>query len=155
VVTHLIDAFNMLESVNKAMGEWIEKSIASHNLTVLDFRILDILAQGAVATTSQCARHLNIMPSKISLSTEKLEKAGFVQRRRDRPDRRMVALQLSDEGLEIFELALGTLNERWQNVLSNVGSDVIQMAALFAGPTLAPIGVLVKNSLRERNSTVK
>ncbi|MEB2514118.1 MarR family transcriptional regulator [Pseudomonas sp. YuFO20] len=155
MVTHLIDAFNVLESVNKAMAEWMEKSIASHNLTVLDFRILDSLAQGAVATTSQCASHLNIIPSKISLSTEKLEKAGFVQRRRDRPDRRMVALQLSDEGLEIYELALHALNERWQNLLGNVGTDVMQMAALFAGPTLTPIGALIKKSLRERNSTVK
>jgi DNA-binding MarR family transcriptional regulator len=155
VVTHLIDAFNMLESVNKAMGEWIEKSIASHNLTVLDFRILDSLAQGTVATTNQCAQHLNSMPSKVSLSIENLEKVGFVQRRRDRPDRRLVALQLSDEGLEIYELALDALNDRWQNVLSNVGTDVMQMAALFAGPTLVPIGELIKKSLRERNSTVK
>jgi DNA-binding MarR family transcriptional regulator len=155
VVTNLIDAFNVLESVNKAMGEWIEKSVASHNLTVLDFRILDSLAQGAVATTSQCAQQLNIMPSKVSLSIEKLEKVGLVQRRRDRPDRRMVALQLSDEGLEIYGLALDVLNERWQNVLSNVGTDVMQMAALFAGPALVPIGELIKNSLQERNSTVK
>jgi DNA-binding MarR family transcriptional regulator len=155
VVTHLIDAFNVLESVNKAMGEWIEKSIASHNLTVLDFRILDSLAQGAVTTTSQCASHLNIMHSKISLSTEKLERAGFVQRRRDRPDRRMVALQLSDEGLEIYELALDALNEQWQNLLGSVGTDVMRMAALFAGPTLVPIGKLIKNSLQERNSSVK
>jgi DNA-binding MarR family transcriptional regulator len=155
VVTHLIDAFNVLESVNKAMGEWMEESIASHNLTVLDFRILDGLAQGAVATTSQCSSHLNIMPSKISLSTEKLEKAGFVQRRRDRPDRRMVALQLSDEGLELYELALHALNERWQDLLGDVGTDVMQLAALFAGPTRAPIGALIKNSLREKHSTVK
>jgi hypothetical protein len=146
VVTHLIDAFNVLESVNKAMGEWMEESIASHNLTVLDFRILDGLAQGAVATTSQCSSHL---------STEKLEKAGFVQRRRDRPDRRMVALQLSDEGLELYELALHALNERWQDLLGDVGTDVMQLAALFAGPTRAPIGALIKNSLREKHSTVK
>ncbi|MDF9773208.1 transcriptional regulator, SarA/Rot family [Pseudomonas baetica] len=152
--THLIDAFNVLESINKAMGDWIESSIVSHNLAVLDFRILDSLAQGNAATMDQCARHLNITPSKISLSVEKLEKVGYVQRRRDRPDRRMVFLQLSDEGLEIYELALSTLNERWRNVLSNVGTDVKRMAALFAGPTLTPVGDLVKNLLRERSSTV-
>ena len=154
MVTHLIDAFNVLESVNKAMGDWIESSIASHNLSVLDFRILDSLAQGTAATTDQCARHLNIMPSKVSLSVEKLEKRGFVQRRRERPDRRMVFLELSDEGLEIYELALNAVNERWQTVLSNVGTDVMQIAALFTAPTLAPVGDFVKKLLRERSSTV-
>jgi DNA-binding MarR family transcriptional regulator len=154
VATHLIDAFNVLESVNKAMGRWMENSMASHNLTVLDFRVLDSLAQGAVATTSQCAQYLNTMPSKVTMSTEKLEKAGLVQRRRERPDRRVVALQLSDEGLEMYELALRALNERWQTLLGNVSADVMQLAALFAGPTLAPIGALIKNSLRERHSTV-
>ncbi|MHC8350949.1 transcriptional regulator, SarA/Rot family [Pseudomonas sp. RT4P38] len=154
MVTHLIDAFNVLENVNKAMGDWIESSIASHNLSVLDFRILDSLVQGTAASTDQCARHLNIMTSKVSLSVEKLAKLGFVQRRRDRPDRRMVFLELSDEGLEIYELALNSLNERWRTLLSNVGTDVMQMAALLAAPTSAPVGDLVKNFLRERSSTV-
>jgi hypothetical protein len=54
---------------------------------------------------------IDIMPSRVSLIIEKLENFGCVQRRRDRPDRRLIVLQLSDEGLEVYELALKALND--------------------------------------------
>lgn len=149
--THLIDAFNILESANKTMGQWIEEAVASQNLTLMDFRILDSLAQGTALTTEQCSQQLNAMSSKVALSIDKLEKAGFVQRRREKLDRRKVMLQLTDQGLEIYELALDSLVMRWQNALSNVGADALQIPALFAGSQLAPIFKLVKN-LIQKNS---
>ncbi|WLH38260.1 MarR family transcriptional regulator [Pseudomonas sp. FP2196] len=147
--THLIDAFNVLESVNKTVDEWIEQVVASQNLSLTDFRILDSLAQGTALTTEQCSQHLNVMSSKVAFRVDKLEKLGFVHRRREKPDRRIVTLQLSDQGLEIYELALGALIERWQNASSNVGAEVLKITALFAGLHLAPIAKLIKNILRE------
>lgn len=149
--THLIDAFNALESLNKTMGQWIEEAVASQNLTLMDFRILDGLAQGTALTTEQCSQHLNVISSKIAQSIDKLEKSGFVQRRREKPDRRKVMLQLTDQGLEIYELALDALFGRWQNSLSNVGAEVLQITALFAGSHLAPVARLVKNLLKKNS----
>ncbi|EJM06386.1 MULTISPECIES: MarR family winged helix-turn-helix transcriptional regulator [unclassified Pseudomonas] len=147
--THLIDTFNILESVNKAMGQWIEEAVANQNITLMDFRILDSLAQGTALTTEQCSQHLNIISSKIAQSIDKLEKSGFVQRRREKPDRRKVMLQLTDQGLEIYELALGALYGRWQNSLNNIGADVLHITALFAGSDLAPIAKLGKKLLQK------
>jgi DNA-binding MarR family transcriptional regulator len=149
VATHLIDVFNVLESINKMMGQWIEEVVASQNLTLIDFRILDSMAQGTALTMNQCSQHLNVMSSKVSLRIDKLEKLGFVQRRREKPDRRIVTLQLSDLGLEIYELAVGSLFEQWQNALNNVGADVLRITALFAGSHQAHIARLVKKLLRE------
>lgn len=145
--THLIDTFNILESVNKAMGQWIEEAAASQNLTLLDFRILDSLAQGTALTTEQCSQHLNVISSKIARSIDKLEKSGFVQRRREKPDRRLVTLQLSDKGLESYEVALGSLIERWKSASNGVGAEVLKITALFEGLQGALIAKLVKSLL--------
>jgi DNA-binding MarR family transcriptional regulator len=110
----------------------------------MDFRILDSLGQGTALNTEQCSQHLSVMSSKVALRIDKLQKSGFVQHQRERPDRHMVTLQLTDQGLEIYELALETLSGRWQGALSNVGADVLQITAIFAGSQLAPIAKLVK-----------
>jgi DNA-binding MarR family transcriptional regulator len=149
VHTHLIDAFNILENINKTMGQWIEEAVDSQNLTLLDFRILDSLAQGTALTTEQCSQNLNTISSKVTQRIDKLEKSGFVQRRREKLDRRKVMLQLTDQGLEIYELALATLLGRWRNSLSDVGADVLQITALFAGSNLAPIARLVKTLVQK------
>jgi DNA-binding MarR family transcriptional regulator len=117
----------------------------------MDFRILDSLGQGTTLTTEQCSQHLSVMSSKVALRIDKLQKSGFVQYQRERPDRHMVTLQLTDQGLEIYELALETLSGRWQSALSNVGADVLQITAIFAGSQLAPIAKLVKNLLQKNS----
>jgi DNA-binding MarR family transcriptional regulator len=152
VGTHLIAAFNVLDGVNKAMADWIEKAVAGHSLTALEFRALDGMANGAINSASRCSRYLNIMPTKASLIMEKLERCGYVQRRRDRPDRRLIVLQLTDEGLEAYELALKSLTEEWAGVLSNVGADVMQMIKLFTGPFITPVGELIEKSLQVADS---
>jgi DNA-binding MarR family transcriptional regulator len=151
VITRLVDAFNTLDSINKAMADWLENSITSCNLTLLELRILDSLAQGVATTAVQCSQQLNAMSSKVTLSIENLEKAGLVQRVRAKPDRRLVVLQLSDEGLEIYEHALRAIDDQWKKVMSNAGADVMQMAAVFAGQSLVPIPKLITSVLRERS----
>lgn len=149
MAAHLIDAYNAIDGINKVMGQWIEEVVASHNLSLIDFRILDSLAQGTAMNTEQCSQHLNITSSKIASSIDKLEKLGFVQRRREKPDRRVVMLDLSDQGLEIYEIALGSLFDQWQNSISNVGAEILKISEFFAGLHLAPIVKLAKNLLRE------
>jgi DNA-binding MarR family transcriptional regulator len=113
----------------------------------MDFRILDSLAQGTALTTEQCSQHLNVISSKIARSIDKLEKSGFVQRRREKPDRRLVTLQLSDKGLESYEVALGSLIERWKSASNGVGAEVLKITALFEGLQGALIAKLVKSLL--------
>jgi DNA-binding MarR family transcriptional regulator len=154
VGTHFITAFNVLEGVNKAMAEWLEKVLSVHSMTDLEFRALDGLANGAINSASMCSKYLSIAPIRSSLVMEKLERRGYVQRRRERPDRRLVVLQLSDEGLEAYELALISLSEAWNDILSNVGSDVMNMVKLFTGPAMLPVANLIKNTLQKSDLTI-
>lgn len=149
MIAHLLDAFNAVDGINKMLGRWIEEVVASHNLSLIDFRVLDSLVQGTAMNTEQCSKHLDITSSKIASSIDKLEKLGFVQRRREKPDRRVVMLELSDQGLEIYEIALGSLFDRWQNAISNVGVEILKITEFFAGLHLTPIVKLAKNLLRE------
>ncbi len=152
---HFIDAFNIIEMVNKAMCEWITKAVASQCLTVGEFRVLDSLANGVATTAIECSRHLHFLPSRVSIIVDQLVSHGYIQRRRDRPDRRLVVLQLSDGGLEVYDLALKSLSDHWEEGLTNIDANVMQIIRLLTNPTLAPFREVVQNSLRETDSIAK
>jgi DNA-binding MarR family transcriptional regulator len=131
VSAHFIDTFDVVENVNKALYEWITHTVADQNLTAMEFRIIDCLVSGKASNASQCSRHLRISQSKVSVTIDKLERLGYVQRKRDQPDRRFIALQLSDEGLRAYSIALSALHAQWGEVLANLGTDIAQMGHLL------------------------
>jgi len=134
VGAHFIDAFDVVESVNKTMCEWITHTvIADQNLSALEFRILNCLVSGVATNASQCSRHLRITPSRVTSTVDRLESLGYIQRKRDQPDRRLIMLQLSSEGLKTYNLALATLKTQWQDVCSKLNADITQLVRLLKG----------------------
>lgn len=152
VSAHFIDTFDVVESVNKTIGEWITHTVADQNLTALEFRVVDCLVSGKANNASQCSRHLRITPSRMSVTVDKLERLGYIQRNRDQPDRRFIDLQLSKEGLRIYTIALGTLNAQWSKVLANLGADVAQMERLLKWGYLQSSKNSAGCSVRENSS---
>jgi len=61
----------------------------------------DVLSHlDAVAPTSvgELAGHMGVTASTMSLTVKRLERGGYVARRRDPADRRVVQLRLTDKG---------------------------------------------------------
>lgn len=135
----VIDSYNVIEAVSKAMGQLIEEAAARHDLTILEFRILDSLANGLTSTPTQCVRHLNVMPARISSSIDRLERHGYVHRKRGQPDRRIVLLDLSDEGRKLYSLAQRSLGAQWDMELSKAGASVKRAVELLVGPVAGSV----------------
>ena len=49
------------------------------------------------------AKHMGVTPSTMSLNVDRLEKAGYVRRERDRQDARRIELRLTDSGTRLKE----------------------------------------------------
>ena len=65
--------------------------------------ILDHLDTQPPLTLSSLAKHLDVTQSTISLQIDKLQRAGYVLRLRDTPDRRRVSVVLTPRGKRIKE----------------------------------------------------
>jgi DNA-binding MarR family transcriptional regulator len=73
------------------------------NLTVPQLLFLQELLQPDVWTPSQIARKTFLSQATVTGIADRLVKQGLIHRDRDRPDRRQVALTLTDEGRKIAE----------------------------------------------------
>jgi MarR family transcriptional regulator, organic hydroperoxide resistance regulator len=63
--------------------------------------ILDHLDAREPTTVSELARHMGVMPSTMSLALDRLERGGYVERRRDPDDGRRVGVVLTAPGRRI------------------------------------------------------
>lgn len=132
MVSQFLDAYTAVDGVHKTMTKWLYKTIAVQQLTVDEFRILDILANDLATTAVECSRQLNIPPGAVSKLIDRLVKRQFVQRWRDKQDRRVILLQISDEGLYAYDVALKALNTKWEEMLYDVGANIRKLAKMLA-----------------------
>jgi DNA-binding MarR family transcriptional regulator len=63
------------------------------------------------ATPGRLAAHLGLSPAAMTNRLDALERAGYVERRHDRDDRRKVIATLTESGLRVWEQALGDITQ--------------------------------------------
>lgn len=72
--------------------------MGSHGLTPHGLAVLDYLERGSELTQRELARRCGVAPSTLNHTVDHLAQAGWVERRRDTNDRRLVRLALTETG---------------------------------------------------------
>lgn len=92
----LVSLFN---SVLK-MEENAIKDSSRHNLSITEVHTLEAIGVGKAKTMTQVATSLKIGVSTLTVAITRLVEKGYVNRFRVPEDRRMVKIELTDEGIE-------------------------------------------------------
>src|SRR3954471_17619872 len=74
---------------------------ARKTLSLNQAGILDHLDNVEPTNLLSLARHMGVTPSTMSLNVDRLERAGYVRRERDRRDARRVELRLTEAGARL------------------------------------------------------
>ncbi len=92
------------------LSKRVEVALAGMDLTLPQYRVLGILAEGSAAA-SGLADRLAVRRPSITALIDGLVTRGLVDRRQEDADRRRVALRLTDEGARILEEADRTVDD--------------------------------------------
>jgi DNA-binding MarR family transcriptional regulator len=115
-----------------------EKAIAAkfnNALSISELHVLREIDVGDFMTMTQVAKGLKSIVGALTTAMNKLEKKGYVIRERDRDDKRIVKIRLTDEGKEAFvihedfhkkmvDAAISALTPEEKNVLLKSLSNV-------------------------------
>lgn len=105
-----------LERVHYIVSKRLHPEIAiEKELTKTQFVLLKTLCIRNKWTVSKLAEYMGVKPSAITVGADRLYKRGFVSRYRSDLDRRIVYLEITDEGHEILREAE---NERVNSISS-------------------------------------
>ena len=92
------------------LSKRVEVALAGMDLTLPQYRVLGILAEGSAAA-SGLADRLAVRRPSITALIDGLVARGLVDRRQEDADRRRVALRLTDEGARILAEADRTVDD--------------------------------------------
>ncbi len=97
--------------------EW-ESQLAAHDLSQAGFYVLHLIGEHPM-TQRELASHLHVEDQTMSRTVERLERSGYVVRRRDRADRRRLIVARTEQGQSAWQHA-GDLAVAEQAVLAGV-----------------------------------
>ncbi|WP_171016800.1 MarR family winged helix-turn-helix transcriptional regulator [Pseudalkalibacillus caeni] len=97
--------FERLQEAHKIIFRKLKNEFDHRNLGLTDtqFYILFSLAEKGSYTVSDLAEKLGVKPSAVTVMIDRLLKSDLVKRRRDAGDRRVVLIEISDEGNVLLE----------------------------------------------------
>ncbi|KPV43678.1 MarR family winged helix-turn-helix transcriptional regulator [Alicyclobacillus ferrooxydans] len=90
-------------------------------LTASQLFILRLLMHSEQAKASDIARASGLSPGAVTQVCDELVKEGLVQRTRSQDDRRVVHIQITDEGRAVFQKIRQTRSDKIKLILTRLG----------------------------------
>jgi DNA-binding MarR family transcriptional regulator len=95
---------HLCKQLINSMGRRIDVRMAEHGLTALQWKPLLMIKLGRADTAADLARQHGSDTGAMTRMLDRLEAKGLLQRKRSETDRRVVHLELTDEGARISDL---------------------------------------------------
>ncbi len=86
-----------------ALSKGLERQAAAYNIVAVEFILLRVFLEMETCTVSDLSRALPFDSPRISRMVFKLSEQGIIERNRDRQDRRIVWLTLTEDGRRMMD----------------------------------------------------
>lgn len=110
-----------LSIVNKVKLR-LKKPLNEVNLTMNQWVVLKMLYLKCASTPGNLAKTIEADPTTISRHLDSLENKGLISRENDTEDRRVVHLQITQNGISIAE----QIYQHYPNILQSLSRDISQ-----------------------------
>lgn len=102
-----------LRSILRATEAHSKALAQSSGLTVVQLRVVQILAETGSTTGGAIAKRMHVAPATITAMIDKLERSGHVARGPSYVDRRQTIIALTEHGREALKRAPDALQQRF------------------------------------------
>lgn len=114
------------------LAKQVELGLASVDLSLSQYRILSLLAEGS-AMSSSLAERLAVRPPSVTAVIDGLVARGMVERTHSEDDRRRISLGLTRAGIDLLEAADTAVNGRLEQIASGLGAKKGERAIASLG----------------------
>jgi DNA-binding MarR family transcriptional regulator len=111
----------------------LEELFADASLTFSQWTVLMALREWGQSTAAELARDICHDAGAITRIVDELEERGLVARARSETDRRVVALNLTSQGLSLVETLLPRVVEHWNGLLSGFSHLEVKLLIKLMG----------------------
>lgn len=112
--------------IRKKLRTIVEKNLQPFGLTAPQFFILLILKREGTIKSTQLADFLTVKPSAITIFVDKLVEMKYVNRQPSIKDRRVINLELNENGQELLGRVLAEHNQLMGKTFQSFSEDELQ-----------------------------
>lgn len=134
----------VLARAYRSMGAFVERSVASLDIGLSDFMILEALLHKGPLTMSELCEAALITNASMTAAIDRLEERAFVERAADKQDRRVRRVQLTAPGTALIKRLYVRHERDLEEVMSAIPPG--ERAELRRG--LKTIGLAAQEKLR-------
>ncbi|MCI9052555.1 MAG: MarR family transcriptional regulator [Lachnospiraceae bacterium] len=120
------DIFHLFYEVFSRVKEEVEANVEGIGLTHLQLSILLNLKKGTITTVGKLSKELGISQGNASSICKKLEQMGYLKRKRNEQDERVVNLSLTEEGNHILDLFGEECKKVMNPILQRMSEESLQ-----------------------------
>ena len=121
-----VDLGAFVTMVTNAVTWAVRDELEPDGVTSLEFGVLRALQFSQVSSATQLGRLLPADQSRISRSVSSLVSKGLLRRRRQRRDRRVVLVEMTDEGEELTRALSKRVEKRYDQLLEGVSPEDLE-----------------------------
>ncbi|NOX96651.1 MAG: MarR family transcriptional regulator [Nitrospirae bacterium] len=110
-----------LEKVHRRLFSRILGELNKNKISIAQYNLLSVLADEGVCKMSRVAGCLYVTTSAVTAMTDRLVKKKMVRRRRSRRDRRIVEIEITDEGKDIVVKIRRQIEDFYIPILESLG----------------------------------
>jgi DNA-binding MarR family transcriptional regulator len=111
-----------VQSLSKKLDQWYARQLADLDVAAGEWAVVAALAKaGTALTPSQLADLTNVAPSSMTHRLDKLAEHGLIERAADPGNRTRILVRLTDDGWELFSLAIRSSDVVESDVLQDLG----------------------------------
>lgn len=115
-----LKAFVVLMKASKSMEERIKRDIKRYGVSTTEFTILEALYHKGQLTVQQICDAVLINSGSMTYVIDKLQKRGLLKRSPCEQDRRVVQVQITDEGKQVMD----EIFPQHQAVIEEIFADI-------------------------------
>ncbi|UJL46763.1 MarR family transcriptional regulator [Virgibacillus sp. NKC19-16] len=115
-----LKSFVVLMKSSKSIQEQIKKDISKHGMKTSDFTILEALYHKGRQTIKQISDAVLINTGSITYVIDKLESKNLLERSNCKEDRRVVYIQITEQGKTVMD----DIFPKHQKVIEEIFSDL-------------------------------
>lgn len=108
-----------------------EQRMAEHGITDAQWKPLLMLQQGLCTTAAEASRLMCCDTGAMTRMLNRVEAKGLVQRTRSNEDKRVVKLELTEEGKQTVEVVPYVLADIWNTLLEEFNKEEIEQMIGF------------------------
>ncbi|NYB75312.1 MarR family transcriptional regulator [Sedimentibacter hydroxybenzoicus DSM 7310] len=117
------ELWDMTRNVTTALQAILGPVMEAHGLTAMQGRVLSAVKECDDVNVGTISKILDVCGSNASNMCKKLEKDGFIIRKRSKEDERVVELLLTEKGESVLGRINNELKERYGAVLKDMDDE--------------------------------